>query len=155
MIPSEWSVSDVSDFLIKSFRTSHREKFCTSVEKGLLESENKRLQLVQLKNAFEEPYLITGATTCDVCSLPFDEYVGQGDDDYPVENNPFESSSLSPDSIPNSLYSSSSGKSQMETTTKDIVLIPSHNRLIHAKCFHQLDPKYDGNNCCSNSFTSR
>lgn len=155
LIPNEWSVANISDFLIKSFRTSHHEKFCTSIERGLLESESKRLQLVQAKNAFEEPYLITSATTCDVCSNPFGDFSGiDGDDDYPVANNPFESTS-SPESIPASSYSSLSSNSQIESNSKDIILIPSVNQLIHAKCFNQLDPKYDINSSCCNSYSSR
>lgn len=157
MIPNEWSVSEISEFFIKSFRASHHEKFSTSVEKGLLLSESERLQLLEAKNAFEEPYLITSATLCDVCSLPFENSVGKSDEDdgYPVENNPFESPSSSPESFPTSSYSSSSIKSQMESDSNDIILIRCHNQLVHARCCQQLDTKYDGNNSCSNSFTLR
>lgn len=153
MIPNEWSVSEISDFLIKSFRTNHHDKFCTSIEKGLLESESESLQLLQAKNAFVEPYLITSATVCDICSLSFEDSVGKSDedDDYPTENNPFGSESSSPESFPTSSYSSSSGRSQMDSGSKDIILIRSENQLIHARCCHQLDKKYDGNNSCSHS----
>lgn len=153
MIPNEWNISEISEFLIKSFRTIHHEKVSTSIEKGLLESESKRLQLLQVKNPFEEPYLITSATTCDVCSLPFEHAPSEDvdEDDYPAEINPFESTSISPESFPTSSYSSS-GKSRIDSSSKDIILIPSHNQLIHAKCYSQVDPGFES---CSNSFGSR
>lgn len=153
MIPNEWNISEISEFLIKSFRRIHHEKCSTSIEKGLLESESKRLQLLQVKNSFEEPYLITSATTCDVCSLPFEHAPSEDvEDDYPAEINPFESTSISPESFPTSSFSSSSSKSHVDSSSKDIILIPSHNQLIHAKCFSQVDPGFES---CSNSFSSR